>query len=93
MLAVEMILFAVVVVAAVGAGLAVADSFGWHVSRRDLRVGLVGFFAFSLAASAGGVLTYVEYAAAGRRQAFGEDVRRSLWFGRSGVTRWDGGSR
>jgi hypothetical protein len=93
LLAVETAFFVVAVVAVVGAGLAVADSMGWHVARRDLRVGLVGALAFALAAGAGGILTYLEYAAAGRRRAFGADLRGSLWFGRSGVRRWDGGSR
>ena len=93
LLAVEIAFFVGAVLAAVGAGLAVADSMGWHVARRDLRVGLVGALAFALAAAAGGILTYLEYAAAGRRRAFGADLRRSLWLGRSGVRRWDGGSR
>jgi len=93
LLALETALFLVTVMAVVVAGLAVADSAGWHVARRDLRVGLVGVLAFALAAAVGGILTYLEYAAAGRRRAFGGDLRRSLWFGRSGVRRWDGESR
>lgn len=93
LLAVEVAFFAVVVVAVVGAGLAIADSLGWHVARRDLRVAFVGALAFAFAAAVGGIMTYLEYAAAGRRQAFRADLRRSLWFGRSAVRRWDGGSR
>jgi hypothetical protein len=93
LLAVEIAFFAVVTVAVVGAGLAVADSLGWQVTRRDLRVGLVGALALALAAALGGILTYLEYSVVGRRRAFGEDLRRSLWFGRSGVRRWDGESR
>jgi hypothetical protein len=93
LLAVEMTFFAVGVVAVVGAGLAVADSFGWQTGRRDLRVGLVGAFALALAAVLGWILTYLEYSAVGRRRAFDGDLRRSLWFGRSGVRRWDGSSR
>jgi hypothetical protein len=93
LLAVEMTFFAVGVVAVVGAGLAVADSLGWYVARRDLRVGLLGALAFAFAAVLGWILTYLEYSAVGRRRAFGGDLRRSLWLGRSGVRRWDGGSR
>jgi hypothetical protein len=93
LLAVEMAFFVVVVLAVVGAGLAVADSLGWQVTRRDLRVGLVGALALALTAALGAVLTYLEYSVAGRRRAFGEDLRRSLWLGRSGVRRWDGSSR
>lgn len=93
LLAVEIGFVAVGAVAVVGAALAVAESMGWHLARRDLRVGLVGAVAFALAVAVGGILTNLEYAAAGRRRAFGEDLRRSLWFGRGGVRRWDGGSR
>jgi hypothetical protein len=93
LLAVEMTFFAVGVVAVVGAGLAVADSLGWYVARRDLRVGLLGALAFAFAAVLGWILTYLEYSAVGRHRAFGGDLRRSLWLGRSGVRRWDGGSR
>jgi hypothetical protein len=93
LLVVETALFVAALLAVVGAALAVADSMGWHVVRRDLRVGLVGALAFILAAALGGILTYLEYVAAGRRRVFGEDLRRSLWFGRSGVRRWDGESR
>jgi hypothetical protein len=93
LLAVEMAFFVVVVLAVVGAGLAVADSLGWQVTRRDLRVGLVGALALALTVVLGAVLTYLEYSVAGRRRAFGEDLRRSLWLGRSGVRRWDGSSR
>jgi hypothetical protein len=93
LLAVEIAFFVVVAVAVVGAGLAVADTFGWHVSHRDIRVGLVGALAFAIAAVLGWVLTYFEYSAMGRGGTFGEDLRRSLWLGRSGVRRWDGGSR
>jgi hypothetical protein len=93
LLAVEMAFLAVGVVAVVGAGLGVADGLGWQVARRDIRVGLLGALALGLAAVLGWILTYLEYSAAGRRRAFGEDLRRSLWVGRSGVRRWDGGRR
>jgi hypothetical protein len=91
LLAVEMTFIAVVVVAGVGAGLAVADSMGWQVARRDIRVGLVGAVAFGLGAGLGGILTYLEYSAVGRRGTFDEDIHRSIWFGRGGLRRWDGG--
>jgi hypothetical protein len=93
LLAVEIAFLAVATVAVVGAGLAVADALGWQVARRDLRVGLVGALAFAFAAGLGGVLTYLEYSAVGRRRTFGADLRRSLWVGKSGVRRWDGENR
>jgi hypothetical protein len=93
LLGVEITFLAVATVAVVGAGLAVADSLGWQVARRDLRVGVVGALALGLAAVLGWMLTYLEYSAMGGRRAFVGDLRRSLWFGRSGVRRWDGGSR
>jgi hypothetical protein len=93
LLAVEMAFLVAAILPAVGVGLFVATAFGWQVARRDLRVALVGALFLAVAAVLGWILTYLEYSATGRRRAFWGDLRRSLWVGRSGVRRWDGGSR
>jgi hypothetical protein len=88
-----MVFLTVAILPGVGVGLLVATALGWHVARRDLRVALVGALFLAVAAALGWILTYLEYSVVGRRQAFAGDMRRSLWVGRSGVSRWDGGSR
>jgi hypothetical protein len=93
LLAVETVFLTAAILPAVGVGLFVATAFGWQVARRDLRVALVGALFLAVAAALGWILTYLEYSVAGRRQAFAGDLRRSLWVGRGGVSRWDGGSR
>ncbi len=93
LLAAETAFLVVAILPAVGVGLFVASALGWHVARRDLRVALVGALFLAVAAALGWILTYLEYSAAGRRRRFGGDLRSSLWVGRGGVSRWDGGSR
>jgi hypothetical protein len=93
LLVAETLFLTLAILPAVGVGLFVATAFGWQVARRDIRVGLVGALFLAVAAALGWILTYLEYSVVGRRQAFTGDLRRSLWVGRSGVSRWDGGSR
>jgi uncharacterized membrane protein YGL010W len=71
--------------------LAVAILIAVATGTTDKTVGalltLLGL-AFTLAIA--GILVYVEYVLAGRRAAFGDDLKGSLWVGRSGVRRLDG---
>jgi MFS family permease len=85
---VELAFFAMAAIGIVGVASAVADALGWELARRDIRLGLTGALALAIAALLGGVLTYLEYSVLGRRKAFREDLRASLWVGRSGVKRW-----
>jgi hypothetical protein len=59
--------------------------------------GLAFFVLFLISVALGfvlaGALTYVTYAVRGRRGDFGEDLRGSLWVGRTGATRPFGGRR
>lgn len=59
--------------------------------------GLAFFIVFLISAALGfvlaGALIYVTYALRDRRGDFGEDIRGSLWVGRTGATRPFGGRR
>jgi len=52
-----------------------------------LTIGLLLLLAFVVAMPLAGLLTYFEYLLAGRRQSFGTDLRRSMWWGRYGAVR------
>ncbi len=57
----------------------------------DKTVGaLLALLGLAFTFAVAGILVYVEYVLAGRRAAFGNDLKGSLWVGRLGVRRLDG---
>jgi hypothetical protein len=59
----------------------------WALGVLDIWAVLVVLLAFGAAVPLAGLLTYAEYALAGRRGSFGTDLRRSSWLTKFGWMR------
>ena len=71
--------------------LAVAILIAVATGTTDKTVGaLLALLGLAFTLAIAGILVYVEYVLVGRRAAFGDDLKGSLWVGRSGVRRLNG---